>query len=84
MFLVGIKKVKYEKNGQTIEGLKLYTLEDDPSDQSLEGQKADSIWLSKNLCEKLPVLDDMDIGCSFDVLYNRFGGVKDIKIIEEV
>lgn len=82
MVLIEIEKISYrKKDGNQAEGLKLYYSEDVPNNKALEGQRCDSVYIPSTRYEDLPVLNDIEIGMEFDILYNRFGGVKDIKIL---
>lgn len=81
MTLVGIEKIDYKKkDGTQVNGCKFhYTDEVDNDD--VEGVITGSFYVSKAKSEELPALDQLELGIEFDILYNRFGGIKDIKIL---
>lgn len=82
MTLVGIEKIDYKRkqDGVQVTGCKFhYTDEVDSGD--VEGVITGSFYVSKAKAEELPVLDQLELGTEFDILYNRFGGIKDIKIL---
>lgn len=82
MKLLGIEKIEYEKkDGGTASGVKLYYAEEVPTNKRLEGCYCNSVYIPKSRFDDLPGLEELELGCEFDILYNRFGGVKDIKLI---
>lgn len=82
MLLVGIEKVDYvKKDGTPASGVKLYYTESVPSNKKLEGECCDSLYIPSTRFVDLPVLNDLEIGTEIDISYNRFSGVKDIKIL---
>lgn len=83
MLVVGIEKVSYtKKDGNQASGLKLHVTE--PVDnKNFEGERTDQVYIPSTRFEDLPVLENLEVGDLIEVFYNRFGGVKDIKIIKE-
>lgn len=70
MLLVGKKDVSFVKDGQTIEGTKLFFLF---NDENVEGQATDSIFCSARIdCTNLIIGDE------YNVIYNKYGKPTDI------
>lgn len=82
MLIVGIESIDYKKkDGSQVKGLKLYYTECDAKNKNLEGERCDSLYIPSTRFDDLSgVLDLIGVGSEIDVLYNRFGGIKDIVI----
>lgn len=82
MTLVGIEKIDYKKkmDGTRVTGCKFYYTDSYESDK-LEGLITGSFYISEAKAELIPELDLLELGSEFDILYDRFGGVKNIKLL---
>lgn len=78
MIIVGIEDVNYvsKKTGRAVTGVKLhltYPLDDDKGD----GQGVVSEFCSSNI----PVVNTLTVGDEVEILYNRFGGIADVRVL---
>lgn len=81
MTLVGIEKIDYKKkDGTQVTGCKFHYT-DNVDNDNVEGVITGSFYVSNAKAEQIPELDLLELGTEFDILYNRFGGIKDIKIL---
>lgn len=79
MTLVGIEKINYKKkDGTQVNGCKFHYTD---NVDNVEGVITGSFYVSNAKAEQMPELDLLELGTEFDILYNRFGSVKDIKIL---
>lgn len=81
MKLVGIEKIDYKKkDGTQVKGCKFHYT-DNVDNENVEGVITGNFYVSSAKADELPALEELELGIEFDILYNRFGGIKDIKII---
>lgn len=78
MIIVGIEDVNYvsKKTGRAVSGVKLhltYPLDEDKG----EGQGVVSEFCSSNI----PVVGTLAVGDEVEILYNRYGGIVDIRVL---
>lgn len=85
MLIVGIESIDYKKkDGAQVCGVKYYYTEVDKNNKKLDGERCDSLYIPQTRYTDLAdVLENVGVGSEIDVLYNRFGGVKDIRILDK-
>lgn len=82
MLLIGIEKINYtNKEKKEVRGIKLYYTFHAGEKRNVEGVICDSIYIPEHRAEVIEDIGFIQLGDEFDILYNRFGGVQDIKII---
>lgn len=76
--VLGIEIVDYvsKKTGNRVKGTKLHCVSDLEKD-NLIGNEVESFYIS----EVIP-LTDIDVGCTVNFFFNRFGSVSDVRVVD--
>lgn len=85
MLVVGIEKISYlrKKDNTQVEGLKLYCTWSDERNKNLEGEMCETVYIPASRFDSISCLYEIEVGNEIRISYNRFGGVDDIRILEE-
>lgn len=75
--VTGFNPVKFDKDGKTIEGVKIHYVYDDPANESLVGKAVDSAWVNSKIA---PTIDFSSLinAQMCEIEFNRKGQLLDV------